>query len=114
MFTINGKKALVTGASGGIGGAIAKALAQQGAEVALSGTRVEALEAAAKDVPGKAHVVPCDLGEAAQVATLIENAGKAMGQVDILVNNAGLTRDMLAMRISSSPSLHASCSLSLS
>ena len=100
MFTLTGKKALVTGASGGIGGAIAKALAQQGAEVALSGTRVEALEAAAKDVPGKAHIVPCDLGDAEQVGKLIENAGKAMGQVDILVNNAGLTRDMLAMRIS--------------
>ena len=100
MFTLTGKKALVTGASGGIGGAIAKALAAQGAEVALSGTRVAALEAVAKEIPGKAHVVPCDLGDAAQVAALIENAGKAMGQVDILVNNAGLTRDMLAMRIS--------------
>ena len=100
MFTLTGKKALVTGASGGIGGAIAKALAQQGAEVALSGTRVEALEAAAKEMPGKTHIVPCDLGDAAQVDKLIENAGKAMGQVDILVNNAGLTRDMLAMRIS--------------
>ncbi len=100
MFSITGKKALVTGASGGIGGAIAKALAAQGAEVALSGTRVDALEAVAKEMPGKAHVVPCDLGDTEQVGKLIENAGKAMGQVDILVNNAGLTRDMLAMRIS--------------
>jgi 3-oxoacyl-[acyl-carrier protein] reductase len=100
VFELNGKKALVTGASGGIGGAIAKALARQGAEVALSGTRVDALEAAAEEITGKAHVVPCDLGDAAQVDKLIENAGKAMGQVDILVNNAGLTRDMLAMRIS--------------
>ena len=72
MFTLNGKKALVTGASGGLGGAIAKVLAQQGAEVALSGTRLDALEAAAKDMPGKAHVVPCDLGDPAQVDKLIE------------------------------------------
>ncbi len=100
MFTLSGKKALVTGASGGIGGAIAQGLARQGAEVALSGTRVDALEAAAKEIPGKTHIVPCDLGDAEQVGKLIENAGKAMGQVDILVNNAGLTRDMLAMRIS--------------
>jgi 3-oxoacyl-[acyl-carrier protein] reductase len=97
---LNGKKALVTGASGGIGGAIAQALARQGAEVALSGTRIDALEAAAKEVAGTVHVVPCDLADAAQVDRLIENAGKALGQVDILVNNAGLTRDMLAMRIS--------------
>ena len=100
MFTLTGKKALVTGASGGIGGAIAKALSQQGAELALSGTRVEALEAAAKELPGKSHIVPCDLGDSAQVDKLIETASKAMGQIDILVNNAGLTRDMLAMRIS--------------
>src|SRR5690349_13473436 len=75
VFTLNGKKALVTGASGGIGGAIAKALTQQGAEVALSGTRMEALEAAAKEIGGKTHIVPCDLGDAAQVDKLIENAG---------------------------------------
>jgi 3-oxoacyl-[acyl-carrier protein] reductase len=100
VFALNGKKALVTGASGGIGGAIAKALAQQGAEIVLSGTRIDALETVAKDLPGKAHVVPCDLGDAEQVDKLVENAGKAMGQVDILVNNAGLTRDMLAMRLS--------------
>src|SRR5690606_20926210 len=63
VFTLSGKKALVTGASGGIGGAIAQGLARQGAEVALSGTRVDALEAAAKEIPGKTHIVPCDLGD---------------------------------------------------
>ncbi len=100
LFDLSGKKALVTGASGGIGGAIARALHRQGATVALSGTRTDALETVAKDLGGRAHVVPCDLGNAAETATLVENAGKAMGQVDILVNNAGLTRDMLSMRLS--------------
>ncbi len=100
MFDLSGKKALVTGASGGIGGDIARALHRQGAVVTLSGTRVEALEGLAKELGGGAHVVACDLGDAAQTAALVENAGKAMGQVDILVNNAGLTRDMLSMRLS--------------
>jgi 3-oxoacyl-[acyl-carrier protein] reductase len=100
VFDLGGKKALVTGASGGIGGAIARGLHRQGASVALSGTRIEALEALAKELGGRAHVVPCDLGNPAETETLIERAGKALGQVDILVNNAGLTRDMLALRIS--------------
>jgi 3-oxoacyl-[acyl-carrier protein] reductase len=100
LFQLTGKKALVTGASGGIGGAIAAALHRQGAEVALSGTKVAALEALATTLGGRAHVLPCDLGDAAQADALVGQAGKAMGQVDILVNNAGLTRDMLSMRIS--------------
>jgi 3-oxoacyl-[acyl-carrier protein] reductase len=100
LFQLTGKKALVTGASGGIGGAIAKALHRQGAEVALSGTKVEALAALARELGGRAHVVPCDLGNPAEADALVGLAGKAMGQVDILVNNAGLTRDMLSMRIS--------------
>lgn len=100
MFQLTGKKALVTGASGGIGGAIARALHAQGAEVALSGTKVEALRALAASLGGRAHVVPGDLGNPAEADALVGLAGKAMGQVDILVNNAGLTRDMLSMRIS--------------
>ena len=100
MISLTGKKALVTGASGGIGGAIARTLHALGAEVALSGTRADALEAVKAALGDRAHVCPCDLSDAAQVDGLIAAAGKAMGQVDILVNNAGLTRDMLAMRIS--------------
>jgi len=99
MFDLNGKKALVTGASGGIGGAIARRLHQQGAEVALSGTRADRLEDVANELGGRAHVVPCDLSDAEAVAGLIKQAEGAVGQVDILVNNAGLTRDNLAMML---------------
>ncbi|MBB4285803.1 3-oxoacyl-[acyl-carrier-protein] reductase [Roseospira goensis] len=100
MFDLTGKTALVTGASGGIGGAIARALHDQGATVALSGTRREALEATAADLGGRAHVVPCDLSDPDAVAGLVEAAEAAAGTgLDILVNNAGLTRDGLAMRM---------------
>jgi len=99
MFDLSGKCALVTGASGGIGGAIARAFAAQGATVALSGTRVDALEALASDIGGNAHVVAADLSDAEGAVTLAKNAEAAMDQVDILVNNAGLTRDTLAMRM---------------
>jgi len=99
MFDLTGKRALVTGASGGIGGAIAKALHTQGADVALSGTRVEALQAVADELGTRAHVTPADLSSAEGAAKLIEDAEAAMGGVDILVNNAGLTRDQLAMRM---------------
>jgi 3-oxoacyl-[acyl-carrier protein] reductase len=99
MFDLKGKTALVTGASGGIGGAIARALAGQGARVALSGTRVEALEALRATLGGETVVVPGDLGDAAATDRLFVEADKALGQVDILVNNAGLTRDGLAMRM---------------
>lgn len=99
MFDLSGKTALVTGASGGIGGAIARALAAQGAAVGLSGTRVEALEAVAAEVSGAAHVLPADLGSAEGAEQLMKDAEAAMGGVDILVNNAGLTRDGLAMRM---------------
>ncbi|MFO1144745.1 MAG: 3-oxoacyl-[acyl-carrier-protein] reductase [Amaricoccus sp.] len=100
MFDLSGKAALVTGASGGIGGAIARALHAQGAAVALSGTRVGPLEALADEFGERAHVVPCDLSDGAAVEGLPKAAAAAMGQVDILVNNAGITRDQLFMRMS--------------
>jgi 3-oxoacyl-[acyl-carrier protein] reductase len=100
MFDLTGKTALVTGASGGIGGAIAAALHAQGARVALSGTRTAPLEALAASLGEGAHVLPCDLLDLAAVDALPKAAAEAMGGLDILVNNAGLTRDNLAMRMS--------------
>ncbi|MFT3973035.1 MAG: 3-oxoacyl-[acyl-carrier-protein] reductase [Amaricoccus sp.] len=100
MFDLTGKGALVTGASGGIGGAIARALHAQGATVALSGTRTAPLEALAAELGERAHVCPCDLSDAAAVEALPKAAAAALGQVDILVNNAGITRDQLFMRMS--------------
>jgi 3-oxoacyl-[acyl-carrier protein] reductase len=99
MFALEGKNALVTGASGGIGAAIARTLHGAGAAVALSGTRLEPLEALAAELGARAYVVPANLADAAAVAALPGAAEAAMGSVDILVNNAGLTRDMLAMRM---------------
>jgi 3-oxoacyl-[acyl-carrier protein] reductase len=99
MFDLTGMTALVTGASGGIGSAVAKALAARGAAVALSGTREEALKAVAAEIPG-AVIVPCDLSDAAAVDALIPRAVEALGgQLDILVNNAGVTRDNLLIRM---------------
>lgn len=98
MFDLTGKKALVTGASGGLGRAIAKCLKEAGADVALSGTRVEALEAVSKDLGG-APILPCKLNNAEDVEGLIGRAEKELSQVDILVNNAGLTRDNLLLRM---------------
>ncbi|WP_300516722.1 3-oxoacyl-[acyl-carrier-protein] reductase [Aliiroseovarius sp.] len=100
MFDLTGKNALITGASGGIGGAIAKALHGAGATVALSGTRVEPLEALAGELGERAHVLPCNLSDGAAVDALPKEAAAAMGAVDILVNNAGITRDQLFMRMS--------------
>jgi 3-oxoacyl-[acyl-carrier protein] reductase len=99
MFSLAGKNALVTGASGGIGGAIAAALAAQGARVALSGTRSEALQELAKKLGDNTVVTPGDLADASATEKLFKDAETALGQVDILVNNAGLTRDGLAMRM---------------
>ncbi|MEZ5731538.1 MAG: 3-oxoacyl-ACP reductase FabG [Paracoccaceae bacterium] len=100
MFDLTGKAALVTGASGGIGGAIARALHDAGATVALSGTRVEPLAALAAELGERAHVVPCNLSDMTAVEALPKEAAAAMGSVDILVNNAGVTRDNLLMRMS--------------
>ncbi len=99
MFDLTGKTALVTGATGGIGGAIAEALHAQGATVALSGTREAVLQEAAAKLGSRAFVLPCNLSDAAAVDALVGQAEAAMGQVDILVNNAGITRDGLAMRM---------------
>jgi 3-oxoacyl-[acyl-carrier protein] reductase len=95
VFDLTGKTALVTGASGGLGGAIARALHAQGATVALSGTRREALEALAGELGAPVHVTPCDLSDPAAVEALVPAAETAMGSLDILVNNAGVTRDNL-------------------
>jgi 3-oxoacyl-[acyl-carrier protein] reductase len=98
MFNLTGRFALVTGASGGIGGAIAKALADAGAKVALSGTRVEALEATQKDIPNSV-ILPCNLSDATATSELVGKAEQALGGLDILVSNAGLTKDGLLMRM---------------
>jgi 3-oxoacyl-[acyl-carrier protein] reductase len=99
MFDLSGKTALVTGASRGIGKAIARGLHQAGATVALSGTRKEALEALAAELNSRTHILPCDLADKEQTEKLIPAAEAAMGGLDILVNNAGVTRDMLFMRL---------------
>ncbi len=99
MFDLTGKRALVTGASGGIGGAIAKAMHAQGATVALSGTREDALKAVAAEMGDRVHVTPANLSTAEGANQLIKDAEESMGGIDILVNNAGLTRDQLAMRM---------------
>ena len=99
MFDLTGKGALVTGATGGIGGAIAKALHVQGANVAISGTKAERLEGLATELGSRVFVLPCDLRERPAVVQLAETAEKTLGQVDILVNNAGITHDNLFMRM---------------
>src|SRR3546814_7711955 len=99
MFDLTGKFALVTGATGGIGNAIAEALHAQGATVALSGTHEAGLQELAGKLGSRAQVVPCNLADAEAVNGLIGKAEAAMGQVDILVNNAGITRAGLAMRM---------------
>ncbi len=99
MFDLTGKCALVTGASGGIGGAIARALHGQGATVAVSGTRVAALESLAADLGERVFVAACDLADGEATAALAGEAEAQMGGLDILVNNAGLTRDALMVRM---------------
>jgi 3-oxoacyl-[acyl-carrier protein] reductase len=99
MFDLTGKHALVTGATGGIGGEIAAALHARGAIVALSGTRREALEALKETLGERAEIFPADLGDRASVDALVPAVEKAFGKLDILVNNAGITRDNLFMRM---------------
>jgi 3-oxoacyl-[acyl-carrier protein] reductase len=99
MFDLTGQSALVTGATGGIGGAIARALHAQGATVAISGTRREALEALASELGARVHICPGNLSDTASVEALVPSAEEAMGGLDILVNNAGITRDNLFIRM---------------
>jgi len=99
MFDLSGKTALVTGATGGIGGAVAKALHARGATVAISGTRREALDALAAELGDRVHVIPANLSDKDSVEALVPAAEAAMGSLDILVNNAGVTRDGLFMRM---------------
>ena len=97
MFDLSGKRALVTGATGGIGGAVARALHAQGAAVAISGTRAEKLEALAAELKERVHVAPCNLSDLDAVDALPKQASEAMGGLDIVVANAGVTRDTLMM-----------------
>jgi 3-oxoacyl-[acyl-carrier protein] reductase len=99
MFDLSGKTALVTGASSGIGTAIAKALHKQGAIVAISGTRKDALDAVAAEMKDRVHVLPCNLSDPAAVEALIPSANQKMERVDILVNNAGITKDNIFIRL---------------
>ncbi|MBY0511910.1 MAG: 3-oxoacyl-[acyl-carrier-protein] reductase [Rhodospirillaceae bacterium] len=99
MFDLTGKTALVTGASGGLGSAMARSLHAQGAVVALHGTRKDALDALAAELKDRVHVLVADLGDSAAVEKLVPDAEAAMGQLDILVNNAGITRDGLILRM---------------
>jgi 3-oxoacyl-[acyl-carrier protein] reductase len=100
MFDLTGKTVLVTGASGGIGGPIARAFHRQGATVALSGTRREALEQLAGELQERVHVVPCNLAAKDEVEALVPKCEEAMGKLDILVANAGITRDNLLVQLS--------------
>jgi 3-oxoacyl-[acyl-carrier protein] reductase len=99
MFDLTGKTALVTGATGGIGNAIAKALHKQGAAVAISGTRREVLDTLAGELKERVHVLPCNLADLTEVEALVPDAEKAMGQLDILVANAGITKDNLFVQL---------------
>ena len=99
MFDLTGRIALITGASGGLGGAIARALHAQGASVALTGTRSDALEALAAELAVRAHAAPCDLSDTPAAEALIPAVESALGPIDILINNAGMTRDNLLIRM---------------
>ena len=100
MFDLKGKKALVTGASGGIGGEIAKTLNEAGAEVAISGTRLESLQVLSDLLGDNTQIFPCNLSDPIAIEDLLIDASEKMGGIDILVNNAGITRDNLFMRMS--------------
>src|SRR6202142_3354769 len=99
MFDLTGKTALVTGATGAIGGAIARALHAQGATVALSGTRADVLDALAGELKDRVHVLPCDLADKDAVEALVPSAEEKMGKLDILVANAGVNRDNLFVQM---------------
>src|SRR5262245_3871280 len=95
MFDLTGKTALVTGSTGGIGGAIARAFHQQGATVAISGTRRDVLDALAGELGDRVHVLPCNLADKEEIEALVPKSEEAMGKLDILVANAGITKDNL-------------------
>jgi 3-oxoacyl-[acyl-carrier protein] reductase len=99
MFDLTGKTALITGATGTIGGAIARRLHGQGATVAISGTRVAVLDQLASELGGRVHVLPCDLADSAAVEALVPRAEEVLGQLDVLVANAGVTRDNLLVQL---------------
>jgi len=99
MFELNGKNALITGATGPIGGSIARALHAQGATIAVSGTRREVLDRLAADLGGRVHVMPCNLADSAETDALVPRAEEAMGQLDVLVANAGVTKDNLFVQL---------------
>jgi 3-oxoacyl-[acyl-carrier protein] reductase len=99
MFDLTGKTALITGASGGIGGAIARAFHRQGATVAISGTRRDALQELAGELTDRVHVLPCNLADKGEVELLVPNSEQAMGRLDVLVANAGITKDNLLVQL---------------
>ncbi|MBO6056155.1 MAG: SDR family NAD(P)-dependent oxidoreductase, partial [Alphaproteobacteria bacterium] len=99
MFDLNGKVALVTGATGAIGGAIARTLHEMGATLALSGTKVSNLESLANELKNRVQLFACNLNSAEAIQDLITNVENIFGKIDILVNNAGITRDNLMMRM---------------
>jgi 3-oxoacyl-[acyl-carrier protein] reductase len=99
MFDLTGKTALVTGATGGIGGAIARAFHQQGATVAISGTRRDVLDQLAGELKDRVHVLPCNLADKDEVEALVPKAEEVLGQLDILVANAGITKDNLFVQL---------------
>ena len=100
MFDLKGKKALITGASGGIGGEIAKTLNEAGAEVAISGTRLESLKSLSDTLDDNTQIFPCNLSDPLAIEDLLRDTSEKMGGIDILVNNAGITRDNLFLRMS--------------
>jgi 3-oxoacyl-[acyl-carrier protein] reductase len=99
MFDLTARTALVTGATGGIGGAIARMLHAQGATIAISGTRNDALERVASELVERVHALPCNLADAQEAESLVPRAEQAMGRIDILVSNAGITRDNIFVRL---------------
>jgi len=100
MFELKGKKALITGASGGIGGEIARTLHKAGADIAISGTRLESLNSLAEEIGSNVQIFQCNLNDPVAIDDLLKTASEKMGGIDILINNAGITRDNLFMRMS--------------